>query len=132
MAQQIVAIVEPMDAFVVEEGFDDIVENWDKALPQDEGRFIGGAELASFAALVVPFLLGFFGDVAKDVIKDQAKRATAALITKLLAKKSTVDEAGRLKSEIDAAITKSGFSAEQKTALANGFGTLFATVGPAK
>lgn len=132
LAYQIITIVEPADAFVIEEGFDDIVENWHHARPQDEGRFIGGAELASFAALVVPFLLGFLGDVAKDVIKDQAKRGTAALMQKLFAKKATSDEAGRLKSEIEGAIAKSGFSTEQKTALTDGFGTLFKTVGPAK
>lgn len=53
-AVELVAIVEPDDVFVVQDGFDDIVANWHKARSQDEGKFIGGAEIASFAALVIP------------------------------------------------------------------------------
>lgn len=131
-AVELVTIVEPDDVFVVEDGFDDIVANWHKARPQDEGKFIGGAEIASFAALVIPFLLGFFGDVAKDVIKDQAKKATGTLIEKVLGKKSTGDESTRLKSEIELAIAKSKFSSDQKAVLIRGFGKLFAKVQPSK
>lgn len=131
-AVELVTIVEPDDVFVVEDGFDDIVANWHKARPQDEGKFIGGAEIASFAALVIPFLLGFFGDVAKDVIKDQAKKATGALVEKVLGKKATGDESTRLKSEIELAIAKSKFSSDQKAVLTSGFGKLFAKVQPSK
>ncbi|TPN82559.1 hypothetical protein FJ987_16450 [Mesorhizobium sp. CU2] len=127
-AVDLVMIVEPEDAFVVEEGFDDIVDNWHKARPQDEGKFIGGAEVASFAALVIPFLLGFFGNVAKD----QAQRASGALLDKVLGRTATEDESTRLKSEIELAIVKSKFSSDQKAVLIAGFGNLFARVQPSK
>lgn len=131
-AVELVTIVEPDDVFVVQDGFDDIAANWHKARPQDEGRFIGGAEIASFAALVIPFLLGFFGDVAKDVIKDQAKKATGALIEKVLGKKSTGDERALLKSEIELEIARSKFSPDQKAVLINGFSDLFAKLQASK
>lgn len=70
--------VEPDDAFVIDEGFDTLVEDWHRVSAQEEGRFVGGAEISTFAAVLVPSLLGLFGDVAKDVVKDQAKKATGA------------------------------------------------------
>jgi hypothetical protein len=42
----IVTEVEPDDAFVVEDGFDALVEEWHRADAQDEGRFIGGVKTA--------------------------------------------------------------------------------------
>ena len=38
-ALAIVGRVEPDDVFVVEDGFDDIVDAWNAARAQDEGRF---------------------------------------------------------------------------------------------
>ena len=100
-ATDIVTLVEPDDAFVVEDNFDALITDWHRAVSQDEGRFIGGAEIATFAAAVVPFLLTFLGDVAKDVIKDQAKKAAGVLLDKLLKRQASADEAARLRTEIE-------------------------------
>ncbi|AQH03812.1 hypothetical protein A9R05_32980 (plasmid) [Burkholderia sp. KK1] len=121
----IVAQVEPGDEFVVEDGFDALIDDWDQAKAPDEGRFGGTTEAASFAGLVVPFLLGFIGDVAKDVVKDQAKKAVGALIDKLLARKATTDDAAELKSAVESAIVKSRFSNAEKLELSGGFDKLF-------
>lgn len=128
-ARDMVAQVEPDDVFVVEEGFDSLLEAWHAAVAQDEGRFAGGAEAATFAGIIVPFLFGFFGDVAKDVVKDQAKKAVGKLIDKLLDRKASDDDASRLRDEIEAAISKSRFSTQQKETLRAGFGNLFAKLG---
>jgi hypothetical protein len=131
-ALAMVAEVEPDDTFVVEDNFDGLVNDWHIARAQNEGRFVDTADVATFAGAIVPFLLVFFGDVAKDVVKDQAKKAAGALLEKLLAGKTNRDEAARLSSEIEAAIAESGFSKEQKETLRAGFRKLFAKVGPAR
>ena len=90
----IVNEVEPEDVFVVQDGYDALVEEWHRADAQDEGRLIGGAEVATFAAMVVPFLLGFFGDVAKDVVKDQAKKLVGGLLDRILKRRATAERRG--------------------------------------
>lgn len=127
-ALAIVTEVEPDDVFVVEDGFDALVEEWHRADAQDEGRFIGGAEIATFAAMVAPFLLAFFGDVAKDVVKDRAKTAVGSL----LGRRATKDDVESLRKDITAAINKSRFSSAEKAKLEAGFAKLFAKVGPKK
>lgn len=131
-ALAIVTEVEPDDAFVVEDGFDALVEEWHRADAQDEGRFIGGAEIATFAAMVAPFLLAFFGDVAKDVVKDRAKTAVGSLLDRLLDRRATKDDMESLRKDITAAINKSRFSSAEKAKLEAGFAKLFAKVGPKK
>src|SRR5579871_1829996 len=96
----IVRIVSPDDAFVVEDGYDDLVDNWNSARSQNEGRFIGGAEVATFAALAVPFLAAFFGDIAKDVAKDVIKNELSALVQNFLNHKPNTGGEGRVKIEI--------------------------------
>jgi hypothetical protein len=132
-ALAIVAEVEPDDKFVVEEGFDALLEDWHKAEAQDEGKFAAelGLATATFAGLVVPFLLGLLGDVVKDVVTDQAKKAIGALIDKLLARRASASEAAQLQSAIEASIAKSKFSAGQKKTLSVGFEELLAKLGPA-
>ena len=129
-ATDIVTLVEPDDVFVVEDNFDALITDWHRAVSQDEGRFIGGAEVATFAAAVVPFLLTFLGDVAKDVVKDQAKKAAGTLMDKLLHRKASADEAARLKTEIEVAIAKSKVTREQKDVLNAGFNVLFGKLKP--
>jgi hypothetical protein len=129
-ATDIVSLVTPDETFVIEDGFDDIAENWDAAVSQDEGRFIGGPEVASFAGVLVPFLLVFLGDVAKDVAKDTAKQVLGALLDKLLSRRASSDEASRLKEELRSAITSSRFSKTQKNTLLKGFDNLFAKIQP--
>ena len=129
-ATDIVTLVEPDDVFVVEDNFDALITDWHRAVSQDEGRFIGGAEVATFAAVVVPFLLTFLGDVAKDVVKDQAKKAAGTLMDKLLHRKASADEAARLKTEIEVAIAKSKVTREQKDVLNAGFNALFGKLKP--
>lgn len=131
-ALAIVAEVEPGDAFVVEDGFDALVEEWHRADAQDEGRLIGGAEIATFAAMVAPFLLAFFGDVAKDVVKDRAKTAVGSLLDRLLDRRATRDDVESLRKDITAAINKSRFSSAEKAKLEAGFAQLYAKVGPNK
>ncbi|HEV2603427.1 MAG TPA: hypothetical protein VGU24_07185 [Microvirga sp.] len=128
-ATAIVAEIEPDDIFVVEDGFKATPEDWHRADAQDEGRFVDGVEVSTFAAMVVPFLLGFFGDVAKDVVKDVAKKAVGALLDRFLKREATSDETARLQGEIDVAIAKSRFTAEQKRTLRDGFEALFAKLG---
>jgi hypothetical protein len=131
-AVEIVDEVSPEDSFVVEQGFDAIATNWYRADTHDEGRFIGAAELGTFAALVVPFLIGFIGDVVKDVIKDAAKKALGAELDKLLKRKTSPEESQRLKAEVLAAIDKSRFTTGDKATLRTGFDVLFARVGATK
>jgi hypothetical protein len=132
-ALAIVNEVEPDDAFVVEDGFDALVEEWHRADAQDEGRLIGGAEVATFAALVAPFLLAFFGDVAKDVVKDRVKSAVGALLDRVLDRRATKDDdVESLRKDITAAINKSRFSSTEKAKLESGFAKLFAKVAPKK
>lgn len=88
------------------------------------------AELTSFGALLVPFLIGFFGDVAKDVVKDQAKKAVGRLLQAQLDRKANRDDASRLASEIDAAIAASALSDQQKKTLRSGFKELLRKLGP--
>ena len=128
-AKAIVNEVEPDDAFVIEDNFDALLDEWHAARSQDEGRFIGGPEVAAFAGVVGPFLLGFFGDVAKDVVKDQSKKLLGLLIDKFLARRSSADEATRLHRELEAAIAKSRFAPTQKEVLRRGFDDLFTRVG---
>lgn len=132
LATEIVTQVEPDDVFVVEDNFDAMITDWHRAVSQDEGRFIGGAEIATFAAAVVPFLLTFLGDVAKDVIKDQAKKAAGPLLDKLLKRRASADEAQRLRTEIEVAIAKSKVAREQKDVLNAGFDILFSKLKPAE
>jgi len=130
-AIRIVGHVTPGDAFVVEDAFDIEAEDWHKAGSQDEGRFVGGLEASTFAAVIVPFLLGFFGDVAKDIVKDQIKISVGALIERQLKRKTSGDETAQLKRQIDTAISNSRFSDEQKQTLRAGFEILFMKLGTA-
>jgi hypothetical protein len=131
-ALAIVTEVEPDDVFVVEDGFDALVEEWQRAGAQDEGRFIGGAEVATFAAMVAPFLLAFFGDVAKDVVKDRVKTTVGSLLDRVLDRRATKDDVEVLRKDITAAINKSRFSSAEKAKLEAGFAKLFTRVGPKK
>lgn len=128
----IVNEVEPEDVFVVEDGYDALVDEWHRAEAQDEGRLIGGPEVATFAAMAVPFLLGFFGDVAKDVVKDQVKTAVGGLLDRILKRRATADDAETLRTEINTAIGKSRFSSAEKAELQGGFDKMFAKLAPAK
>lgn len=130
-AKAIVSEVEPDDEFVVDDTFDIAPEDWHRADSQDEGRFDGGAAASTFAAVVVPFLLGFFGDVVKDVVKDATKKAVASLLDKFLKREAASDEVARLRKAVDVEIANSRFDAEQKKTLREGFEVLFAKVGPA-
>lgn len=125
-AVAIVGQVEPDDTFVVEDGFDALANDWHKAASQDEGRFIGGAEFATFAAMVTPFLLGLFGDVVKDVVKDQAKKAFGSLLGRVLKRDASAEETEKLRREVAAAVDKSRFNAAQKATLRAGFEKMFA------
>jgi hypothetical protein len=125
-AIEIVGQVAPDDTFVVEDGFDALADDWHKAVSQDEGRFIGGAEVATFAAMVTPFLLGLFGDVVKDVVKDQTKKAFGSLLDRVLKRNASVGEIEKLRRDIAAAVDKSRFNAAQKAKLRAGFETMFA------
>lgn len=113
----IVNEVEPEDVFLVEDGYDALVEEWHRAETQDEGRLIGGPEVATFAAMAVPFLLGFFRDVAKDVVKDQVKTAVGGLLDRILKRRATADDAETLRTEINTAIGKGRFSSAEKAEL---------------
>ncbi len=117
----IVNEVEPADAFVVEDGYDALVDEWRRADSQDEGRFIGAGEVATFAAMVVPFLFGLFGDVAKDVVKDKVKKAVGDLLDRVLKRCAAPGDAEKLRTEIITAISKSRFSLEEKVRLQAGF-----------
>ena len=130
LATGIVAQVEPDDTFVIEDNFDALITDWHHAVSQDEGRFIGGAEIATFAAALIPFLLTFLGDVAKDVVKDQAKKAAGGLLDKLLRRQASADEAQHLRTEIEVAIAKSKVAREQKDVLNAGFDILFSKLKP--
>lgn len=132
LATDIVTQVEPEDVFVIEDNFDALITDWHRALSQDEGRFIGGPEIATFAAAVIPFLLTFLGDVAKDVVKDQTKKAAGALLDKLLKQQASANEATRLRTEIEVAIAKSKVAREQKDVLNAGFDVLFSKLKPAE
>lgn len=128
----IVSEVEPEDVFVVEDGYDALVDEWHRADAQDEGRLIGGPEVATFAAMVVPFLLGFFGDVAKDVVKDQVKRAVGGLFDGILKRRANTGDAEKLRNEITTAIGKSRFSLAEKAKLQAGFDKMFVKLARAK
>jgi hypothetical protein len=128
----IVNEVEPGDIFVVQDGYDALIEEWHRADAQDEGRLIGGAEEATLAAMVVPFLLGFFGDVAKDVVKDQAKKLVGGLLDRILKRRASADDAEALRTEINTAIGKARFSRAEKAKLQAGFAKMFAKLSPAK
>jgi hypothetical protein len=128
----IVSELEPADVFVVEDGYDALVEDWHRADAQDEGRLIGGAEIATFAGMIVPFLLGFFGDVAKDVVKDQAKKLVGELLDRVLKRHATKDDAETLRVEISAAIGKSRFSPAEKAKLQIGFARMLTKLAPGK
>lgn len=125
----IVSEVEPDNVFVVEDCFDSLAEDWHRARSQDEGRFEDGLVATTFAAVVVPFLFSFFGDVLKDIVKDQAKKAAGRLIENLLQRKASNEEVASVEAEIYQAIDRSRFSADEKTTLRNGFTTLFAKLG---
>jgi hypothetical protein len=131
LAVAIVELVEPDDVFVVEESFDAIAADWNRAASQDEGRFTRGAEVATFAAAVIPFLLTFLADVAKDIAKDYTKKISAALLEKLLARRIGSDDAGLLRHQIDVAIAASSLPAPQKQVLSEGFTKLFDELPPA-
>lgn len=131
-ALAIVGEVEPADVFIVEDGFDALVDEWHRADAQDEGRFIGIDDAATFTALVVPFLLGFFGDIAKDVVKDQVKKAVGDLLDGMLKRRATASDAEKLRNEITAAISKSRFSLAEKTKLQAGFDKMFVKLARAK
>jgi hypothetical protein len=131
-AVAIVNEVEPEDVFVVQDGYDALVEEWHRADAQDEGRLIGGADVATFAAIVVPFLLGLFGDVAKDVVKDQAKRLVGGLLDRILKRRATAEDVEALRAEINTAIGNSRFSPAEKLKLQTGFAKMFAKLAPAK
>lgn len=86
---------------MIEEGFDSIVENRDKASVQDEGRFSTGELVATFSGLIVPFLLGLSNEAVKAVVKDQAKKIIGKKIDEYLNKSiSNVDE-NELETEIE-------------------------------
>lgn len=131
LAKAIVKITDPGDVFVIEDGFDDIADNWFKARGQDEGHFLGGIEIAGFVSLIVPFLLGIFADTAKGIITDQAKRAINYLLDRVLTKTATTEEAANLGTEMDDLIAKSRYSDEQKKTLKLGFKKLLASMGTA-
>jgi hypothetical protein len=131
IAVKIVERVSPQDVFVVRDGFSSLAADWNRASSQNEGRFIGGPEIATFAAIVVPFLVGFLGDIAKDVAKDEIKKDITALLEKLLDRHTNADETARLRSEIEAAISSSGFSNAQKDTLRFGFIQLFSKLSAA-
>ncbi len=129
-AVDIVSQVVPDDTFVIEEGFDEIADEWFHAVSQDEGRFIGGEEVAAFAGVVVPFLLGFFGDIAKDVAKEKARKSFGVLLDKLLNRRASSDETSKLKAELFDSITRSRFPDQEKSVLIEGFDELFAKIKP--
>ena len=124
-ALKIVSIVEPGDSFVVEEGFDSIVENWDRAISQNEGRFSAGELTATFSGLIVPFLLALSNETVKAVVKDQAKKIIGKRIDDYIDNSKSIINENELKSEIESAIKKSEFNSAQKDVLTNGFDTLF-------
>lgn len=126
----IVKEVEPDDAFVVEDGYDGLVDAWHRADAQDEGRLVGGIDAATFAAMVVPFLLGFFGDVAKDVVKDQVKTVVGDLLDRVLKRRATRGDAEALGVAVEAAIAKSRFSPVEKARLRTGFDRMLAKLKP--
>ncbi len=124
-ALRIVSLVEPEDSFVIEDGYESIVDNWDRAVAQDEGRFSAGELAATFSGLIVPFLLALSNEAVKAVVKDQAKKLIGKRIDDYLDKpKSSIDEK-ELKSEIESSIARSDFNSAQKEVLKNGFETLF-------
>jgi len=51
LALGIVREVTPEDIFVVEEGFDQLADDWDAAESQDEGRLLG-IEASTFAGVI--------------------------------------------------------------------------------
>mgnify|MGYP003388426834 CR=1 FL=1 len=126
MALAIVAEVEPDDAFAVEENFEALAADWDNAKAQNEGRFVGGEELATFAAVIVPFLVAFVGDVATDLAKERIKRSARTLFEKVLARRGEARELTQLRGQIEAAVHDSRFSKKQKEILRQGFGKLLA------
>lgn len=120
----IVTEVEPSGAAVVEEHFDALADAGHVAHGHDES-LAKAAESAPFAAALVPFLLTFVGGVGKDIT------GIGALIEKFLGGKADVDEATRLKAEIDATVAKSPFSHQQQDELRTGFEALFERLPPA-
>lgn len=127
LATEIVGQVEPENIFVVEDSADALPEDLLRADAQDEGRFMGGGDASVFAALVIPFLMGFVGRVAEDVAKDQAKKIFARLLDKVVKRKATAAaDTAKLKSDIYGAIAKSRFSRQQRDTLVAGFEKLFA------
>lgn len=118
---QAINLVDSGDSFVIEEGFDDIVQYWDKANPQDEGKFIDGEMISTFAGLIVPFLIGLAGDTVKDVVKDQAKKSVEKLVEKRLKKTTDAKDIDSLKATIEKAVNESKFKSEDKIILLEGF-----------
>jgi hypothetical protein len=128
----IVSEVSPEDVFVVEDGFDELMENWTSSQSQDEGRFIGGHEIAHFAAIVGPFLLGFLTDVTKDVAKDQAKKLVERALGKLRTRQATTEDRAELTRELKAAVARARYSDAQKKVLLEGFDKLVRKVTQTK
>ena len=129
-ATDIVAQVEPGDVFVIEENFDGISSAWSKARPTDEGRFFGEAEIPAFAGIIVPFLLGWFGEILKDIAANHAKRTIAMLLDKFVARETTNEETKKLRCEIYSAINNSSFPSSHKDVLKEGFDRLLPKIGP--
>ncbi|WP_424973216.1 hypothetical protein [Dinoroseobacter sp. S76] len=122
----IVELSDPDDVFVVEEGFDAMAASWDKAASQDEGRFITGAEVAAFAAIVGPFLLAIFSGALKGAVEDQFKKVFGSLLGKVLKRDANANEVEKLRKLVAEAIDKSKYSAPQKSELRSGFERMFA------
>ena len=127
-ATGIARIVAPDDAFVIEDGFDGIARHWHEATAQEEGRFIGGADISPFVALLVPFLVGVFADVTKDVAKEGAKKLLGSLMDKLLRRQASHTELSQFRAEVQAALLRSRFSDQQRRTLADGFDDLLVEV----
>ncbi len=129
-AISLVELVAPDDVFVVEEGFDAMAAHWDQAVAQDEGRFSGAEVLSTFSALIAPFLLGLLVDTAKDVVKDQAKKAVSRLVDKHRQNRAPSDDLQSTRKAIDTAIEQSKLTTEQKQTLRDGFGDIYVKLKP--
>lgn len=129
-AISLVELVAPDDVFVVEEGFDAMAAHWDQAIAQDEGRFSGAEVLSTFSALIAPFLLGLLVDTAKDVVKDQAKKAVSRLVDKHRQNRAPSDDLQSTRKAIDTAIEQSKLTTEQKQTLRDGFGDIYVKLKP--
>jgi hypothetical protein len=121
LCTEIVGRVEPDNAFVVEDNFDALRRYWNRDEPRAEGQLTVPDLVVTFASVMVPFLAGFMLDVAKDTAK-------ALIVDKL----KTVLKSGQ-KGDEDAKVVlqtiivqvdASGFSAQEKQALRDGFSKL--------